>query len=64
MVTRKQEDLVKNIKRNQMTKYVSPGVYVVERDISTYTPPKNFRRMKKISKIYNSIYTPPFIKKN
>lgn len=47
-----------------MTKYVSPGVYVVEGDISIYTPPKNFRRMKKISKIYNSIYTPPFIKKN
>jgi len=64
MVARKQEDLVKNIKRNQMTKYVSPGVYVVEGDISIYTPPKNFRRMKKISKIYNSIYTPPFIKKN
>jgi len=39
MVTRKQEELVKKIKRNQMTKYVSPGVYVVERDISTYTPP-------------------------
>jgi hypothetical protein len=52
MVTRKQEELVKNIKRNQMTKYVSPGVYVVERDISTYTPPKNFRRMRKIGKIF------------
>jgi hypothetical protein len=52
MVIKKQEDLVKNIKRNQMTKYVSPGVYVVERDISTYYPPKNFRRMGKIAKIF------------
>ena len=37
-----------------MTKYVSPGVYVVERDIiSTYYPPKKFRRMKKIGKIFS-----------
>jgi hypothetical protein len=53
MVTRKQEELVKNIKRNQMTKYVSPGVYVKEVDISTYYPPKKFIRMKKVAKIFS-----------
>ncbi len=35
-----------------MTKYVSPGVYVKEVDISTYYPPKKWGRMKKISKIF------------
>ena len=52
MDIKKQGEQVKNIKINQMVKYVSPGVYVVERDISTYTPPKNFRRMRKIGKIF------------
>jgi hypothetical protein len=52
MVVRKQEELVKNIKRNSMNRYVSPGVYVKEVDISTYYPPKNFKRMKKITKIF------------
>ena len=50
---KKQEELVKNIKRNQMNKYVSPGVYVTEVDISTYTPPKKLIRMKKITRIFN-----------
>lgn len=35
-----------------MTRYVSPGVYVREGDYITYTPPKNFRRMRKITKIF------------
>ena len=35
-----------------MNKYVSPGVYVVETDISTYTIPKNLIRSKKIIKIF------------
>lgn len=50
---KKQEELVKNIKRNQMNKYVSPGVYVTEVDISTYTPPKKLIRMKKITRIFS-----------
>ena len=35
-----------------MNNYVSPGVYVKEVDISTYYPPKKFRRKKKIAKIF------------
>lgn len=36
-----------------MIKYVSPGVYVVERDIITpIYPPKKFRRIRKIAKIF------------
>ena len=35
-----------------MNKYVSPGVYVRDVDISTYYPPKNFKRMRKIAKIF------------
>lgn len=38
-----------------MTVYKSPGVYVVEREISTYTPPKNFRRIRKIVKIFTNV---------
>lgn len=53
MVIKKQEDLVKNIKRNQMTKYVSPGVYVKEVDISTYYSPKKFNRIRKIARIFS-----------
>lgn len=36
-----------------MNKYVSPGVYVKEVDISTYHPPKKFRRIRKIAKIFS-----------
>ena len=50
---KKQEELVKNTKRNQMIKFVSPGVYVTEVDISTYTPPKKLIRMKKITRIFS-----------
>ena len=53
MVIKKQEDLVKNIKRNQMNKYVKPGVYVKEVDISTYYPPKKWRRIIKIARIFS-----------
>jgi hypothetical protein len=54
MVLKKHEDLVKNIKRNQMTKYVSPGIYVKEVDISTYFP-KSYppKKRKKIAKIFS-----------
>jgi hypothetical protein len=34
------------------TKFVSPGVYVKEVDISYYTPPKNLIRIRKIKKIF------------
>ncbi len=36
-----------------MNKFISPGVYVTEVDISTYTPPKKFIRMKKIARIFS-----------
>lgn len=35
-----------------MNKYVSPGVYVKEVDISTYYPPKKFIRIRKIARIF------------
>lgn len=53
---KKQEELARNIKRNQMNKlnnYISPGVYVKEVDISTYYPPKKWIRIRKISKIFS-----------
>ena len=53
MVIKKQEEPVKNIKRNQMTKYLSPGVYVKEVDISTYYSPKKWIRIKKIARIFS-----------
>jgi len=49
---RKQEDREKNIKRTMANKYVKPGVYVREVDYSAYTPPKNYKRMKKIARIF------------
>lgn len=36
-----------------MNKYVSPGIYVKELDISTYYPPKKWSRIKKIAKIFS-----------
>lgn len=33
-------------------KFVSPGVYVKEVDISYYIPPKNLIRIRKIKKIF------------
>ena len=36
-----------------MNKYVSPGVYVKEVDISGYYPPKKWRRIRKIAKIFS-----------
>lgn len=39
--------------------YKSPVVYVVEKDIYSYTPPKNFRRIRKITRIFtqeNKLY--------
>lgn len=33
-------------------KYVSPGVYVKEVDISSYTIPKKYIRIRKIKKIF------------
>lgn len=56
MVIKRQEELVKNIKENQMNKlnnYISPGVYVKEVDISTYHLPKKYSRIRKISKIFS-----------
>jgi len=49
---RKQEDQVKNI-RKMANKYVTPGVYTRDVDYSVYIPPKNYRRMKKIAKIFS-----------
>lgn len=37
-----------------MNKYVSPGVYVKEVDISSYYPPKKWTRIKKIARIFCS----------
>jgi hypothetical protein len=34
-------------------KYVTPGVYIRDVDYSVYIPPKNYRRMKKIAKIFS-----------
>jgi hypothetical protein len=34
-------------------KYISPGVYVKEVDISTYYPPKKYRRIRKIARIFS-----------
>lgn len=36
-----------------MNKYVSPGIYVKEVDISTYYPPKKYRRIRKICRIFS-----------
>jgi hypothetical protein len=36
-------------------KYVSPGVYIRDVD-SSYTPPKNYRRIKKILRIFLKKY--------
>ncbi len=33
--------------------YLSPGVYTRDVDYSVYIPPKNYRRMKKIAKIFS-----------
>jgi hypothetical protein len=33
-------------------KYISPGVYIRDVDSSIYTPPKNYRRIKKILRIF------------
>ncbi len=49
---RKQEDQVKNI-RKMANKYVTPGVYTRDVDYSVYTPPKNFKRMRKIAQIFS-----------
>jgi hypothetical protein len=48
---RKLEDPGKNI-RKMGNKYVSPGVYIRDVDSSIYTPPKNYRRIKKILRIF------------
>jgi hypothetical protein len=48
---KKLEDPVKNI-RKMGNKYVSPGVYIRDVDSSIYTPPKNYRRIKKILRIF------------
>jgi hypothetical protein len=42
-------------------KYVSPGVYVRDVDYSIYTTPKNYKRMKKIARIYDNIEIPVII---
>ena len=38
-----------------MIKFVSPGVYTVEKDINEYMLPKKYLRMSKICKIYDII---------
>ena len=48
-LTRKQEEVKE---KRKMEVYKKPGVYVKEVDISTYTPPKKWRRMRKIAKIF------------
>lgn len=37
-----------------MNNYITPGVYVKEVEISTYYPPKNWIRIKKIVRIFCS----------
>lgn len=65
MVTKKPEELVKNIKIKMGNKFVSPGVYVQEKDINIWPPPgrrpfynAKWRR-KKISNIFNLGYEDP-----
>ena len=41
-----------------MAKFVSPGVYTREVDITTWEIPKNYRRKKKIAKILGIDYSP------
>lgn len=47
--------------KNNLNNFVSPGVYIIEKDINVYRPPylMTKRRRRKISNIFNLGYEDP-----